>query len=82
MEEASDSELWAEYHQQSAKKKASNEIFSINLLRSKGIKIVILSAKNRHYRVGDFDFWPSTGKFYNQKTKQKGRGVKNLLKFL
>lgn len=30
----------------------------------------------------DFDYWPTTGKFINRKTKKSGRGIFNLLKEL
>lgn len=35
-----------------------------------------------HYRIGDFDFWPSTGKYMERSTKKTGRGVFNILKKL
>ena len=50
--------------------------------RLNGIEFVVLSEECKHLRVGAFDFWPSTGKFYNQKTKHKGRGVFNLMKLV
>jgi hypothetical protein len=78
----SEGEVWAEYRGNNQKKKAQNEIDSIKLLESKGIDYTILNKECRHYRVMGFDFWPSTGKFYNQKTGQKGRGVFNLIKLL
>lgn len=31
------------------------------------------------FKIGDFDFWPSTGLFKNRVTKKKGRGINNLL---
>lgn len=32
-----------------------------------------------HWSCGDYDFWPSTEKFYNKKTKKKGHGLCHLL---
>ena len=80
--DSTEGEIWREYRAERQRKKANNEHFSIELLRSKGIKIIELSRLNCHYRVGEFDFWPTTGKFYCQKTGQKGRGVKNLIEKL
>ena len=71
---------WEAHREERNKKKASNEVSSLELLRSKGIKVLVLNEKTRHYRVEGFDFWPSTGKFYDQKTGEKGRGVKELIK--
>lgn len=33
-----------------------------------------------HLRVGEYDFWPSTGLFMHIKTKKKNRGVFKLIK--
>ena len=34
-----------------------------------------------HFVVdGRFDYWPTTGKYINRKTKKSGRGIFNLLK--
>lgn len=35
-----------------------------------------------HLKVGDYDFWPSTGMFLHKKTRTKGRGVFKLVKLL
>lgn len=34
--------------------------------------------EGRHLKVGDFDFWPKSEKFFNPKTGVKGRGLENL----
>lgn len=73
-------EMWKEHKKERRAKKEDNHKKSIALLEERGIKYRILSKENVHYRVGDWDFWPSTGKFYNQKTGEKGRGVFNLIK--
>lgn len=59
-------------------KRASNLANSLNLLTAMGITFRILSPT--HVRVGEFDFWPSTGLFIHTKTKQRGRGVRNLIR--
>jgi hypothetical protein len=33
-----------------------------------------------HLVLEDYDFWPATGLFISKATKQKGRGVKKLVK--
>lgn len=81
-EETTEGTIWDEHKKERAEKKRQNVISSLALLDHKGIEYKTLSEGTRHYRVGDWDFWPSTGKFYNQKTKEKGRGVRNLIKKL
>lgn len=68
--------------EESQRKRAANEEWSIKYLKQRGIAFTVLSKSSRHYRVGAFDFWPSTGKFYNPKTQLGGRGVKNLIALL
>lgn len=81
-DEMDEGEMWAEYRQQRQEKKRNNIKSSLSILEQKGIEYKTLNAGGAHYRVGDYDFWPSTGKFYNAKTGEKGRGVFNLLKAL
>lgn len=73
-------EVWSEVRRASKIKREQNEISSLKILDDKGIGYTVLSIENKHYRVCGFDFWPSTGKFYNQKTGERGRGVFNLIK--
>ena len=70
------------FREHSKEKKCSNFESSIDLLKNRGIEFAILSEESKHLRVGAFDFWPSTGKFYNQKTKHKGRGVFKFMKLV
>jgi len=71
-----------DYRQERKEKKLSNERWSIDHLKEKGYEVQILSEKNGHYRIGEWDFWPRTGMFYNRVDKRKDRGVKNLIKLL
>ncbi len=73
-------DLYQDMRKSGQEKRRRNEHTSIDLLKSQGIPFKIISAAAKHYRVGDFDFWPSTGKFYNPKTKEVGRGVFHLIK--
>jgi hypothetical protein len=77
-----ESEFWRKYKEAGKEKKAKNEEYSIWLLKDYGIKFEVLDVYSKHYKVGEFSFWPTTGKFYNPKTGEKGRGVKNLIKKL
>lgn len=77
-----DGEMWRAIHEDVKAKKRSNEKSSISLLIANNIPFKLLSADSSHYRVGDFDYWPTTGLFYNQKTKRKGRGVKKLIQII
>jgi len=65
----------------SQNKKKANQEWSTNYLKELGIKFV---SKNNglHLIVGEWHFWPSTGKFINHKKQVKGRGVKNFVKRL
>ena len=80
METNQETEFWKEVREESRKKKRDNEQMSLHLLKMHCIEYEILCATVCHYRVGPFDYWPTTGKFYNQKTGEFGRGVKNLIK--
>lgn len=75
-------EIWNAHKEMSRAKKQSNKNWSLGYLEGLGIKYETLNEFLGHYRVGDFNFWPATGKFYNPKTKEKGRGVKTLLKII
>jgi len=75
-------EIWEAHKAERKAKKADNEQKSLAILRSKGFEIETLNESVRHYRVQGYSFWPSTGKFYNPKTGEKGRGVFNLIKKL
>lgn len=75
-----EAEMWAALKQESKLKKLNNREKSVSLLSSGKVDFKLLDDSTGHYRVGEFDFWPSTGKFYNQKTGERGRGVFNLLK--
>lgn len=62
----------------SQEKRANNLMQSLSALQQNGIEFNQLSPT--HFRVGDFDYWPSTGLFINRKTQRRGRGVFNLIK--
>ena len=74
-----DSEMWKAHREAGQQKRWTNVESSLKILKIKNIPYIILNETICHYRVGQFDFWPSTGKFYNQKTGQKGRGVFKLI---
>lgn len=75
-----DSEMWRAYKARSQEKKKNNQHSSLQILNSKNIPYKLLSAASCHYKVGDYNYWPTTGKFYNQKTGERGRGVYKLIK--
>lgn len=77
-----DGEMWAEIRADSQKKRWENVEKSLQILYSKGFPVKVINEPTAHYRVEGWDFWPTTGKFYNSKTKQKGRGVFNLIKVI
>jgi hypothetical protein len=73
-------EVFAALKEHNRKKKQSNHENSMALLKERGYSFEQLS--DTHYRYGDFDFWPSTGKFVKRSTGKYKRGVFNLLKEL
>lgn len=78
----SDTAKWKKVKEESKKKRWSNYQKSIEMLSKKGISYRVLDHLTGHIRVGKYDFWPTTGKFYDPKTKETGRGVKNLIEKL
>ncbi len=77
-EEDTEAEIWGAMREESRQRKASNLERSTELLKQRGIEFKALSSY--HYRVGEYDFWASTGMFMHRATKKKGRGVFNLIK--
>lgn len=77
-----DAEMWEEYRGQNKEKRWKNFEQSIKLLDERGITYEILNREVGHLKVYGWSFWPTTGKFYNEKTGEKGRGVFNLIKKL
>lgn len=61
-------------------KKESNLKASIDILEKCNVPYQKLT--DYHLRIGDFDYWPSTGCFINRIHKIKNRGVFRLLKLL
>jgi hypothetical protein len=77
-----DDYFWKQLKEESKKKRWDNQKKSLEILKENNIPVKMLNEESAHYRVGQFDFWPTTGKYYNQKTKEKGRGVFNLIRKL
>lgn len=75
-------DFWRKFKKDSQEKRWSNNENSLKLLQEKGIKYQTLDSTIGHYRIGDFDFWATTGKFYNRKLKKAGRGVFNLIRLI
>jgi hypothetical protein len=59
-------------------KKQSNLENSISLLHKNGIEFDSFNG-GTHLKVGDYDFWPSTGLFINRKTYERRRGIFTLI---
>lgn len=71
-------ELFRDLKKHNKEKKDYNRFASVDILDQK--KIPYKKFTDDHYRVGDFNFWPSTGLYIHVKTNVRGRGVFNLLK--
>lgn len=59
-------------------KRQNNLKSSIALLDENFVKYEQLAS--HHFRVGEFDFWPSTGVYIHRASGKKARGVFNLLR--
>lgn len=74
-------EDWAEGKKASQKKRAENQEKSLRLLHDfaalNGLDIKQFSGS--HFRIGEWDYWPSTGKFISQNGGGSGRGIFNLI---
>lgn len=76
-----DGEMWAEIKKKASEKKLSNLKNSLNILM--GADVMLHQFSEWHYLVeGEWNFWPTTGKFMHKKTGESGRGVFNLLKLI
>ncbi|MFZ3032288.1 MAG: hypothetical protein WA082_04585 [Candidatus Moraniibacteriota bacterium] len=52
------------------------------LLEANGIKYQFMDEPAGHIRIGQFDMWISTGKFFNRETRRWGDGIMNLINYL
>lgn len=75
-----DAEIWNAIKEEGRQKRWDNRDKSLAILKERGIPIEELDEGSAHYRVDGWSFWPTTGKFYNPKTGERGRGVFNLIK--
>ncbi len=73
-------ETFKAYKQERREKKTLNAINSEDILIQRNIPFKKFTED--HYRVGDYNFWPSTGLFIHVKENKRGRGVFNLLKLV
>lgn len=55
--------------------------YAVNRIRLKNACIQFQTFDNgKMLRVGDYDFWPSTGLYMNRKTKVKRWGIEGFIK--
>lgn len=73
-------ETFAALREHNREKKIENHASSIALLDKHGVQYETLT--EHHLRIGEFDFWPSTGMYIQRKTKRRGRGIFGLLRRL
>lgn len=67
-------------NEENRKRKENKKIRVIQILKNNNIDYKILS--EYHFRIGDFDLWPSTWKWINRKTREKGVNIERLVKLL
>ena len=59
-----------------------------NMLVAKAITVLeerlhlVEEKANGHLRVNNVDFWATTGKWYDAKTKARGLGLKSFIEYL
>ncbi|MBX4188193.1 MAG: hypothetical protein KW793_03615 [Candidatus Doudnabacteria bacterium] len=82
MDDVTEADVWNMHRAERREKKLFNRKSSLTMLESLGIEYVTLNSAIGHYRIGEWDFWPSTGKFRNIKSGVTGRGVKKLIQLL
>lgn len=70
-------ETFKAMREQSQARRKENYENAIKILTNRNIEFFVLS--DSHLRVGNFDFWPSTGLFIGIKNKSRGRGIFNLI---
>lgn len=73
-------ELYRDWKKEKTAKKQLNAVASEDILIRKGVQFRKFTED--HYRVGEYNFWPSTGLFIHVHRNERGRGVFNLLKKL
>ena len=74
-------EFWEEVNIEGKINRAMNTISSTELLKKEGFDFEVKNL-GAHIIIGNYDFWPSTGRYINRKTKKRNFGVKNLIKEL
>lgn len=74
-------EMFRDYKQERAAKRADNRVKGAQRLKEAGIEFVSLSGDS-HLRIGSVDYWPGTGLWKDLNTRRNGRGVRNLLNYL
>lgn len=74
--------MWNAIRADSKEKRWDNFQKSLKVLDDAGIVYRIADEVTGHIKIGDWSFWPTTGKYYHQRKKWRGRGVFNLLKNL
>ena len=62
----------------SRKSRKNRRDFAPNFLKKHHIQFEQFT--DAHLRVGEWDFWPGTGKFKHMRTGESGRGIENLVK--
>lgn len=75
-------DIWKDIRKERQQKRWANHHSSMAILRRNGVSYQLLDESTGHYRLGDYDFWPTTGRFMNRRDGEKGRGVFNLMKEL
>ena len=73
-------EIFKEYAKERRERKERNLTCSIAILEKNEVPFVSHSAHHLLVR-GHVDYWPSTGLWIDRRTKRRGRGVMNLLRF-
>lgn len=76
-------EIFRAMREDKKQKKEVRKHWALQVLDDNRIEYTVLSENGPHLRIGEFDFWPSTGVFVHRKIRGlRGVGVKQLMKFL
>lgn len=79
-------DIWKEIKEHGRKKRYSNYESNKSILEEKQVKFI--EKPNGHFIILDannkptHDFWASTGLIIERESKRRGRGIRNLLRFI
>lgn len=76
-------DLWRQHNKERKEKRWDNLDRSLSLLRKVNVKFKSFDTQGLHLLIDErIDFWPTTGRWVVRNSKDKGRGVQQLIKYV